>query len=69
MDKVEELLKKQEDFEKMLAAQEDRFQLLNRETKVRKGVVKMWGWSGDGDCRGGLGLIVCACGGRGWSCD
>ncbi len=34
IDKVEELLKKQEDFEKMLSAQEDRFHLLNRETKV-----------------------------------
>ena len=67
MDKVEELLKKQEDFEKMLAAQEYRFQLLNRET-VRKGVVKMWGWGGDGDCQG-LGLIVRACSGRGWSCN
>lgn len=28
------MLKKQEDFEKMLAAQEERFHLLNRETKV-----------------------------------
>ena len=34
VDTVEELLKKQEDFEKMLAAQEERFHLLNRETKV-----------------------------------
>jgi hypothetical protein len=29
------MLKKQEDFEKMLAAQEEKFHLLNRETKVR----------------------------------
>ena len=40
MDKVEEMLKKQEDFEKMLVAQEDRFHLLNRETKVKLGGVK-----------------------------
>ena len=38
MDTVEEMLKKQEDFEKMLAAQEERFQLLNRETKVHSTV-------------------------------
>ena len=34
MDTVEEMLKKQEDFEKMLAAQEEKFHLLTRETKV-----------------------------------
>ena len=34
VDTVEEMLKKQEDFEKMLAAQEEKFHLLNRETKV-----------------------------------
>jgi len=32
---VEELLKKQEDFEKTLAAQEEKFSTLTRETKVR----------------------------------
>ena len=35
VDTVEELLKKQEDFEKMLAGQEERFLMLNRETKAR----------------------------------
>ena len=30
------MLKKQEDFEKMLAAQEEKFHQLNRETKVRQ---------------------------------
>lgn len=34
MDAVEEMLKKQEDFEKMLAGQEDKFHMLIRETKV-----------------------------------
>ena len=34
MDTVEELLKKQDDFEKTLAAQEVKFFSLNRETKV-----------------------------------
>lgn len=34
MDAVEELLKKQEDFEKMLAGQEEKFHMLIRETKV-----------------------------------
>ena len=34
IDTVEELLKKQEDFEKTLAAQEEKFFSLNRETKV-----------------------------------
>lgn len=37
LDVVEELLKNQEDFEKMLQTQEDRFQQLMRETKVRMG--------------------------------
>ena len=37
MDTVEEMLKKQEDFEKMLAAQEEKFHMLNRETKVWQG--------------------------------
>ena len=34
VDAVEEMLKKQEDFEKMLAGQEDKFHMLIRETKV-----------------------------------
>lgn len=34
MDAVEEMLKKQEDFEKMLAGQEEKFHMLIRETKV-----------------------------------
>ena len=34
MDAVEEMLKKQEDFEKMLAGQEDKFHMLIRETKA-----------------------------------
>ena len=34
LDSVEELLKKHEDFEKLLAAQEERFTQLNRETQV-----------------------------------
>ena len=34
MDTVEDLLKKQEDFEKTLAAQEEKFALLQRETLV-----------------------------------
>ena len=34
LDSVEELLKKHEDFEKLLAAQEERFTQLNRETEV-----------------------------------
>ena len=34
VDTVEELLKKQEDFEKTLAAQEEKFSTLTRETKV-----------------------------------
>ena len=34
MDAVEEMLRKQEDFEKMLAGQEDKFHMLIRETKV-----------------------------------
>ena len=34
MDSVEELLKKHEDFEKLLAGQEERFTQLNRETEV-----------------------------------
>ncbi len=33
---MEELLRKQEDFEKMLAAQEEKFVQLNRETKVEE---------------------------------
>ncbi len=33
---VEEFLRKQEDFEKMLAAQEEKFVQLNRETKVEE---------------------------------
>ena len=36
MDTVEELLKLQEDFEKTLATQEEKFSLLNRETKVEE---------------------------------
>ena len=36
MDTVEALLRKQEDFEKMLAAQEEKFYQLNRETKVEE---------------------------------
>uniref|UniRef100_A0A8B9PGF4 Calponin-homology (CH) domain-containing protein n=1 Tax=Apteryx owenii TaxID=8824 RepID=A0A8B9PGF4_APTOW len=36
---VEELLKKHQDFEKMLAAQEEKFAQLNRKTKVRSRVV------------------------------
>ena len=35
VDTVEELLKKQEDFEKMQSGQEERFLMLNRETKAR----------------------------------
>ena len=34
LDSVEELLKKHEDFEKLLSAQEERFTQLNRETEV-----------------------------------
>ena len=34
LDSVEELLKKHEDFEKLLTAQEERFTQLNRETEV-----------------------------------
>lgn len=34
LDAVEELLKKHEDFEKLLLAQEERFTQLNRETQV-----------------------------------
>ena len=34
VDAVEEMLKKQEDFEKMLAGQEEKFHMLIRETKV-----------------------------------
>ena len=36
LDDVEELLKRQDDFEKTLAAQEERFSLLLKETKVCK---------------------------------
>ena len=36
MDTVEELLRLQEDFEKMLAAQEEKFSSLSRETKVEE---------------------------------
>lgn len=35
LESVEALLKKQDDFEKTLAAQEEKFQSLNRETAVR----------------------------------
>ena len=35
LDAVEELLKKHEDFEKLLLAQEERFTQLNRETQVK----------------------------------
>lgn len=35
MSEVEELLKKHHDFEKMLAAQEEKFVQLSRKTKVR----------------------------------
>ena len=35
VDAVEEMLKKQEDFEKMLAGQEEKFHMLIRETKVK----------------------------------
>lgn len=34
VDAVEEMLKKQDDFEKMLAGQEEKFHMLIRETKV-----------------------------------
>lgn len=36
VDTVEELLRLQEDFEKVLAAQEEKFSLLGRETKVEE---------------------------------
>ncbi len=36
VDTVEEMLRKQEDFEKMLAGQEEKFLQLNRETKVEE---------------------------------
>lgn len=39
VDAVEEMLKKQEDFEKMLAGQEEKFHMLIRETKVKKNFV------------------------------
>ena len=35
VDAVEEMLKKQEDFEKMLTGQEEKFHMLIRETKVK----------------------------------
>ena len=46
LDDVEELLKRQDDFEKTLAAQEERFSLLLKETKVCKMYIpysgKLW---------------------------
>ena len=36
---MEELLKKHEDFEKTLAAQEEKFSILNRETKVKRPII------------------------------